>query len=279
MKIKDIMNPEVIVMQENEQVSHARNLMLKHAFSRIVVYDGNENPVGMVTEKDLTRRMGGKGPAWRRRPIDKISISRVMSNNLVTIGPNNGIRDAVELMIKNGISSIPVVDEEGLAGIVTKTDVIKFYSEKLGGLWKVSDLMSSAVVTVSEKHSIGHVISTMEEKGIGKIIVVRNSEPLGIITPANISFANVEDHETGISVEKIYFIRKTEGKDKTNVRQVSMLTAGDIMTDNLVMVQSNEDAARAAEIMFEKEISGLPVVDDGDLVGIITKTDLIRGIQ
>ncbi len=58
-----------------------------------------------------------------------------------------------------------------------------------------------------------------------------------------------------------------------------MLTAGDIMTDNLVMVQSNEDAARAAEIMFEKEISGLPVVDDGILVGIITKTDLIRGIQ
>ncbi|HMK53807.1 MAG TPA: CBS domain-containing protein [Methanobacteriaceae archaeon] len=278
-KIKDVMNQEVIVMQDNEQVSHARNLMLKHGFSRIVVLDADGKPVGMVTEKDLTHKMGGKGPAWRRRPIDKISISRVMSNKPVTIGPNKEIRNAVELMIKNRISSIPVVDEEGLAGIVTKTDIIKFYSEKLSGRWKVSDLMSSEVVTVSENHSIGHVISIMEEKSIGKIIVVRDSEPLGIITPANISFANVEDPETGVSVEKIYFLRKTEGKDKRNVREVSMLTAGDIMTNHLVMVQKEEDATRAAEIMFEKEVSGLPVVDNGELVGIITKTDLIRGIQ
>jgi CBS domain-containing protein len=278
-QIKDVMNQEVIVMQDNEQVSHARNLMLKHGFSRIVVLDNEEIPVGIVTEKDLTRKMGSKGPAWRRRPIDKISIRRIMTTNPVTVSPNKGIRDAVELMIKNNISSIPVVDEEGLAGIVTKTDIMKFYSEKLGGRWKVSDLMSSDVVTASENHSIGHVISIMEEKKIGKVIVMRDSSPVGIITPANISFADVEDPETGVSVEKIYFLRKTEGLDKRNVREVSMFTAGDIMTNHLVMIQKDEDASRAAEMMIEKKISGLPVVDDDELVGIITKTDLIRGIQ
>lgn len=99
-QIKDVMNQEVIVMQDNEQVSHARNLMLKHGFSRIVVLDNEEIPVGIVTEKDLTRKMGGKGPAWRRRPIDKISIRRIMTSNPVTVSPNKGIRDAVELMIK-----------------------------------------------------------------------------------------------------------------------------------------------------------------------------------
>jgi CBS domain-containing protein len=278
-KIKDVMNEEVIVMQDNEQVSHARNLMLKHGFSRIVVLDNQEIPVGMVTEKDLTRKMGGKSPAWRRRPIDKISIRRVMTSNPVTVSPNKGIKDAVELMIKNNISSIPVVDEEGLAGIVTKTDIMKFYSEKLGGRWKVSDLMASDVVTVSENHSIGHVINIMGEKDIGKVIVMRDSLPVGIITPANISFADVEDPETGVSVEKIYFLRKTEGLDKKNVREVSMLTAGDIMTNHLVMIQQDEDASRAAAMMMENKISGLPVLDDEELVGIITKTDLIRGIQ
>jgi len=278
-KIKDVMNEEVIVMQDNEQVSHARNLMLKHGFSRVVVLDNQEIPVGMVTEKDLTRKMGGKSPAWRRRPIDKISIRRVMTSNPVTISPNKGIKDAVELMIKNNISSIPVVDEEGLAGIVTKTDIMKFYSEKLGGRWKVSDLMTSDVVTVSENHSIGHVINIMAEKFIGKVVVMRDSLPVGIITPANISFANVEDPETGVSVEKIYFLRKTEGMDKKDVREVSMLTASDIMSNHLVMIPHDEDASRAAEMMMENKISGLPVVDDEELVGIITKTDLIRGIQ
>ena len=37
MKVEEVMNDEVIVMQDNEQVGHARNLMLKHGFSRIVV--------------------------------------------------------------------------------------------------------------------------------------------------------------------------------------------------------------------------------------------------
>jgi len=45
------------------------------------------------------------------------------------------------------------------------------------------------------------------------------------------------------------------------------------------MIQKDEDASRAAEMMIEKKISGLPVVNDDELVGIITKTDLIRGIQ
>jgi CBS domain-containing protein len=89
----------------------------------------------------------------------------------------------------------------------------------------------------------------------------------------------VEDPETGVSVEKIYFLRKTEGVDKKNVREVSMLTAGDIMTNHLIMIGKDEDASRAAQMMMENKISGLPVVDNDELVGIITKTDLIRGIQ
>ena len=278
-KIKDVMNEEVVVMQDNEQVSHARNLMLKHGFSRIVVLDNQEIPVGVVTEKDLTRKMGGKSPAWRRRPIDKISIRRVMTSNPITTTPNKGIRDAVELMIKNNISSIPVVDEDGLAGIITKTDIMQFYSEKLGGRWKVSDLMTGDVITVNENHSIGHVISIMEEKNIGKVIVIRDSLPIGIITPANISFANVEDPETGVSVEKIAFLRKIDGQEKRNVREVSMVTAGDIMTNHLIKIEQTEDASSAADIMTKKEVSGIPVVNDNELVGIITKTDIIRGIQ
>ena len=80
-------------------------------------------------------------------------------------------------------------------------------------------------------------------------------------------------------MEKIYFLRKTEGLDKKNVREVSMLTAGDIMSNHLVTIQMDEDASRAAQMMMENKISGLPVVNNEELVGIITKTDLIRGIQ
>jgi len=279
MKIEDVMNEEVILAEENEQVSHARNLMIKYGYSRILVVDQEGKPVGILTEKDLTRKMRSNGPKWKRRTIDKISIRRVMTPNPLTINPFREVQEAVELMIKNDISSVPVVDGDEVVGIVTKSDLMNFYLQKYTGKWKVSDLMTSEVITVNENHSIGHVISVMEDDKIGKVIVMRDNEPVGIITSANISFANVEDPETGVSVEKIAFLRNIDGQEKRNVREVSMVTAGDIMTNHLIKIEQDEDAASAAEIMAKKEVSGMPVVDGNELVGIITKTDIIRGIQ
>lgn len=279
MKVEEVMNEEVILMQENEQVGHARNLMLKHGVSRIVVVDEEGKPAGMVTEKDLTHKMRGDGPKWKRRPIDKISIRRVMSEGLLTTRPQNDLQEVVELILKNNVGSIPVVDENAIIGIITKTDLIKFYRNKFQGRWKVSDLMTSGVITANENHSIEHVIGIMEDKNIGKVVIVRDNEPVGIITPENISFAYVEDPETGVSVEKIYFIRTSDGKNKKEVREVSMLTAGDIMHNHLIKIGKDEDVAKAADLMFDEEISGVPVVENDELVGIITKTDIIRGIQ
>ncbi|MCE5213446.1 MAG: CBS domain-containing protein [Methanobacterium sp.] len=279
MKVEDIMKEEVIVMQENEQVGHARNLMLKHGLSRILVVDSEGKPIGIITEKDLSRKLRGNGPEWKRRPIDKILIGRVMSENLITTNPNEDVKNIVELMLKNEISSIPVVDNEGLAGIVTKTDLLNFYNTKYQDRWKVSDLMSKDVITVNENHSIAHVIDVMEENGISKVVVIRDNEPVGIITPENISFAHVEDPEIGVSMEKIYFIRNSNGKDKKNFRMISMLTAGDIMKKDLIIIKQNEDATKAADIMLNENINGLSVVENNEIVGIITKTDLIRGIQ
>lgn len=279
MEIKEVMSPEVFVVQENEQVGHARNLMLSHGISKLIVVDGQEKPVGMVTEKDLTRKLKGNGPQWKNRPIDKISIKRVMSTNPIIANPNDEIHIAIELLIKNKIGSIPIVDEEGIVGIITKTDLMKVYTDKLKGKWKVSDLMTNDVITVNENHSITHVIKTMEDNKIGKIIVIRDNIPVGIITPENISFAYVEDPETGVNIEKIYFIRNSDGKDKRNVRMVSMMTAGDIMQNQLVKISGDDDATIAADKMVKHDISGLPVVNGDSLIGIITQTDLIKGIQ
>ncbi len=279
MEINELMNPEVFVVQENQQVGQARNLMISHGISRVVVVDEEGLPVGMVTEKDLTRKLKGKGPQWKSRPLDKISVKRVMSSNPITAGPKEDVQRVIELLIKNHIGSIPIVDEEGIAGIITKTDLMKVYTDKLRGKWTVSDLMTRDVITANENHSIAHVISLMEENNIGKIVVIRDNEPVGIITHENISFAHIEDPETGVNVEKIYFIRNSDGKSKKNFRVVSMMTAGDIMKNHMIKISEDKDAAIAADLMVENNINGLPVVEGDTLVGVITKTDLIKGIQ
>jgi CBS domain-containing protein len=254
--------------------------MLKHGLSRVIVVDKDENPIGIVTERDLTRKLRGNGPAWKRRPIDKISIRRVMSNGLRTIEDNKDVKEAVEIMIRNKISSVPVLDPEGLAGIITKTDLMKFYVSKYANRWKVSDIMTKDVVTVNENHTLTHVISVMEENSINGLVVMFDSEIAGIITPADISFAMVDDPETGVSVERIYFVRQlADGGDKRKTREVSMLTAGDIMSEEFAKITPDADAVEAAKLMSEEGESHIPVVEGEELVGIITKTDIIKGIQ
>jgi len=280
MKIKDVMNDEVFLIQDTEQVAHARNIMLKHGVSRVIVVDRDENPIGIVTEKDLTRQLRANGPAWKKRPIDTISIRRVMSNGLITIDSESYLKEAVETMLRNKISSVPVVDREGLAGIITKTDLMKYYASKFANRWKVSDLMTRDVVTVNQNHTITHVINIMNKNDIDGLVVMFDNEIAGIITPANISFARVDDPETGVSVERIYSIRQeAEGDDKRKARDISMLTAEDIMTEDVVKISGDLDAAEAATLMCDNHVSHLPVIEDDDLVGIITKTDIIKGIQ
>ena len=280
MKVNEVMDDEVFVIGENEQVSHARNLMLKHGQGRVIVVDGEDNPIGIVTERDLSLRLRGSGPKWKNRPIDKISIRRVMSNGLKTIHAGSNVKDAVETMLRNKISSIPVVDDEGLAGMITKTDLMKFYISKYRNAWKVRDLMTPDVVTVSENHTISHVVSIMEENNINGLVVMFDSDVAGIITPADISFASVDDPETGVSVERIYFIRQlANGEDKRKAREIPLLTAGDIMNEDYAKISPDADAVEAAKLMSNEVVSHIPVMDGEELAGIITKTDIIKGIQ
>ena len=55
-----------------------------------------------------------------------------------------------------------------------------------------------------------------------------------------------------------------------------MMTAGDIMTRNVITVSPDTDVAEIARIMLEKRISGLPVVENGTAVGIVSESDLLR---
>lgn len=278
MNVGSIMTDEVFVMEDTQQVAYARNLMLRHGISRVVVVDSEGKPAGIVTETDITRKLRIDGPAWKRRPIDKISIRRVMNENPISVDINATPREAADLMLKKKIGSLLVMDGEELAGIITKRDLLRFFKDRCAGRWKVEDLMTRDVKTVTANHTLAHVIDVMEENDISRVVVTGNGAVEGIITSENLSFATFEDPERGIPVERVYFISRAS-EEKRRARTIAMLTAGDIMTEDVITVEPSADASEAASVMLDNCISGLPVVEDDELVGIITKTDIISGIQ
>ncbi len=107
MNVADIMSSPVYIINADEPVSHARNLMLRHRISTLLVLNEGKM-VGIVTKSDITNRLAQAEPLWRRRPIDQIPIKLLMTESVITIYPEASISQAVALMLENGVHNIPV---------------------------------------------------------------------------------------------------------------------------------------------------------------------------
>ncbi len=117
---------------------------------------------------------------------------------------------------------------------------------------QVSDIMSRNVVTVAADETFADAAKVLHEHKISSVIVQGEGGPGGIVTERD--FVNL-----------IY-----EGQDPYGVK------VGDRMTKDLATVESKSDIAEAAKVMAERRIRHLPVVDRGELVGIISIGDVVK---
>ena len=278
MNVEDIMSSPVYVIKPDEPISHARKLMLKHKIGSIVVVN-DDSMIGIVTKSDLGKRLAQAEPMWRRRPIDKVPINLVMTESPITIYPDASIKQAVDLMIANSINNIPVT-KNSVVGIVTKKDVVKYISEQSFDT-KILDLMSECAISVHRHHTINHVIDEMEKNKVNKVIVIDDTEEaVGIISTTNLALSTMTDNEGKLSTKSIKMARRPNpGGEKTYryIKEVP-LVAEDIMSGPIVTINSNDTVVNAAKIMIKENITALPVEQDDEIVGMISRSDVIRAV-
>lgn len=278
MNVEDIMSSPVYVIAPDEPLSRARKLMLKHKIGSIVVVN-DDGMIGIVTKSDLGKRMAQAEPMWRRRPIDKVPINLVMTESPITIYPEASIRQAVDLMLENSINNLPVT-KNSVVGIVTKKDIVKYVSEQSFDT-KVSDLMSEDIISVHRHHTINHVIDEMEKNKINKVIVIDDSEEgVGIISTTNLALSAMTDNEGKLSTKSIKMARKPKQGGEKIYRYIKEvpLVAEDIMSGPIVTIASDDTVANAANIMIKENITALPVEQDNEIVGMISRSDVIRAV-
>jgi acetoin utilization protein AcuB len=85
--------------------------------------------VGIVTRGDLEAKLGWDRMTWRRLGR---RVEDAMTPNPVTIGPDDMLEAAVQLMLKHRIECIPVVEDGKIMGIITETDVFRAFAELMG---------------------------------------------------------------------------------------------------------------------------------------------------
>jgi CBS domain-containing protein len=122
-KVKDIMTKNVVSISGNSSVFEAAELMSSSQLGCLVVVDG-EVPVGMVTERDIVRRVVAK-----KLPLDT-KVSEVMSKSLITVDPDASLKEAARLMSSNKIRRLPVSKDNRLVGIVVAADFVRNLGKK-----------------------------------------------------------------------------------------------------------------------------------------------------
>ncbi|RLG48244.1 MAG: inosine-5-monophosphate dehydrogenase [Thermoproteota archaeon] len=266
------MSSEVVTVPPSSPLAHAINLMLERGIRRLVVVDEEGRPIGMLTVRDIARALSRRGAPWRWRSPEKASVSRFMSREVVSIGPKATVGEAASLMLERGISGLPVVSRGRVVGIITKTDVVRFYSEEMKGRFRVRELMSRDLVWVREGDSLKKVARVMKEKSVGRVLVLNGrGAVIGIVTERDLAYAGLSP------LRRVVVVDMESGR---SAKEVRAKTAGEIMSSPVVMVGPEVDAAKAARMMLEWGFSGLPVSEDGErAVGILTKTDIVRGVS
>lgn len=269
---------KTIIVTPKTSLLDARALLLKHRISRLIISD-KDKPVGMLTEKDLVKAI------YRidAKPLESTRVSDVMSKNLVTVQEGATLYDCAKLMLDNKISSIIVLHKDKtLSGIITKTDLASVFLTQSAEPLAVSKIMTRDVITVKPADSLLYVESVLINNKISRVVVERNRQPVGIITHRDFIPAKMPLwlKQFGDPSEVENYMMSTHPTEYRSNQLSYLLTfiAADIMTSNPITVDVSDDVSNVSLLMIRHGISGLPVVKGKILVGIVTKTDIVRAI-
>lgn len=117
--VKEIMTRNVISISESKNAQKASKKMLDENVGSLVVLNEKKKPAGILTERDLVRKVISKN-----REPKKIKVKNIMTKPLITIDPETDLNKAVRKMRDLDIKKLPIVKENDLLGILTESDVL-----------------------------------------------------------------------------------------------------------------------------------------------------------
>ena len=126
MLVKDVMSSPVVTIKEDASANRVAELMDKHGLGGIIVTSKEEKPLGIITERDLVGRVLAKNV----KP-DSVKAKEVMTSPLITIEPDETIKEAARRMSRLNIRRLGVVYRGQLIGVLSSKDVLAVVPELL----------------------------------------------------------------------------------------------------------------------------------------------------
>jgi acetoin utilization protein AcuB len=131
MKVRDVMRQALVTVPPDTPVRAAAELMRTHQVRHLLVTDEQARLVGILTDRDLRHAaflpMLAQHLAWEEPRLRAPRVQDVMTSGVVTIDPDAEMVRAGLLMFERRIGSLPVIDQDGLVGILTERDVFEAF--------------------------------------------------------------------------------------------------------------------------------------------------------
>ncbi|HET8719893.1 MAG TPA: CBS domain-containing protein [Candidatus Nitrosotenuis sp.] len=261
--MKNTYTNSVLTLTEDKSINDALVLM-KTNFVKRVVMTRSKKPAGIITERDINRFLESD---HTKRSLSEISVREVMKKNLITVMADQPdfLQQCVARMTTFNIGSIIVTDEEGnLGGIITQTDITKIFAERHAGKYKVKDYMTRKVITCRNSDHLNYALKLLNKNNVSRLIVTDNSGILkGLVT-------------TNTFLQRSDYFKNPNGATRDYLKHDSEMLVEDLTGKEILTVEPGNDLANAANLMITNKISGIPVVANDEVLGVITKFDIVR---
>ena len=274
---KDYMNsPRTI--KHDSSLDDVLKKIIDEKKSRLLVTENNKI-TGLVSEKDLGIFLL---MYESERKLDEIPLSEIIKP-MITVDEKIGLDKCAEMMMTNLIGSLIVTSNDEVVGILTKTDLLRYFTKTHPGEKIVGEYMSPYYAWMYSDTPLYKVVLKMIDDGISRMILRNHDEvPVGIITFRDLfelalkqgNFDDVLDNTDPII--SVIFPRKGFISESGFGGSVKV---DDIMSKNIVSVNYDDDLAKAGKLLLEKNINGAGVLSRHDsMIGIISKSDIIKAV-
>ena len=128
----------------------------------------------------------------------------------------------------------------------------------------IKDWMAPKVLLIDENTSVMRATRMMKENEVRRLPVVAHGKLIGMVTDRDLKEASPAK-TSDLDIHELHYL-------------LSEMRVKEVMTPNPISLDSEETLEKAAMVMVQNKISGLPILDEsGDLVGLLSETDVLRG--
>ena len=252
--VKDVMAKPVTI-SKSQSINEALDKMLNESSDPLIVL-ANHQVVGTVSRKSIADKLGSKHKATISTA--KIHVASSLEENIPSVFPQQEISVVIPLLKRHKLVVVHDSDQR-LIGQVGYGELLRVLQPR----GNIDGTMEPAH-TIDADERLSHLQALMAEHNISRFVVTEGEKISGIVT------------ETDLAVSLRKFREKIE--DRHQDFRFHNVLVRTIMATPILTIDRNTKIADVISMMLKKNISSIPVVDKGKLVGIITRRSLVQAL-